>query len=368
VHTLPAHRTPGTAALRSSFVFATAIVVAVSVVAAPALAADPAASATPPVVAPGEPWIVYEWEADGALSSREPKAAHLVRADGSDAHTVVVQDGAWVLHPDWSPDGERITYDIDFKTIWTADADGSDSQVVVSCEAPCDQVAYPAWSPNGTRIAYSRFDLHDGIYTDGAIEVVDLATGARSKVVETRAPDFPEYARWAPDGQRMVLQLSHYPDDTPITVEGEQPGMVGSTIVVADLQDARAATLHPITPDDIWASYPDWNPVQDLIVFGTYDLGAFNGTDEPSNLSTVRPDGSDLTQITSFGPGEDRAVQPSWTPDGTRVIFAWATGVTGGMDYPATVGLVDADGGDLTRGLPAADPIHVTHPRLRPTP
>jgi hypothetical protein len=151
-------------------------------------------------------------------------------------------------------------------------------------------------------------------------------------------------------------------------VDGPLPAST-MTIAVVDLRDGPEATPFTIPGTDPFADYPDWSPTDDLIVFTTYDLSFYNQTDEPSNLYTVRPDGTELTQITFFGPGEDRATQPRWTPDGSRIIFAWASAGTGpNGDYPAQVGFVDADGGNLTQGLPGPDPVYVTHPRLRPTP
>ncbi len=100
-------------------------------------------------------------------------------------------------------------------------------------------------------------------------------------------------------------------------------------------------------------------------MFNTYDLGDYNDTDEASNLFTVRPDGSGLTQLTSFGRADTRATQPTWTPDGQRIIF---TSIARSGYHNAQVGFVDADGGNLTHGLGGSAPVYVTHPRLRPTP
>ncbi len=108
----------------------------------------------------------------------------------------------------------------------------------------------------------------------------------------------------------------------------------------------------------------DWHPTEDLIVFGDHDIGSENSTDEPTNLYTVRPDGSELTQITSFGPGEARAGQPTWTSDG-RIVF---THVTGDEDQHREVAFVNADGSGLEIAVPAEEvgEFNRPHPRTRP--
>ena len=82
------------------------------------------------------------------------------------------------------------------------------------------------------------------------------------------------------------------------------------------------------------------------------------------NTATIRPDGSALTQITQFGPGEARASQPTWTSDG-RIIF---THVTGADDSDREVALVNADGSGLTiaASAEAVGEFNRPHPRMRP--
>ncbi len=98
-----------------------------------------------------------------------------------------------------------------------------------------------------------------------------------------------------------------------------------------------------------------------LIVFTTYDLGEFQGTDEPSNLYTIRPDGSGLTQLTAFGLGERRATQPTWTPDGERIFTLVEHAPE--FDRPRRAAFIDPSGNGLTILEPSA-----THSRLRPDP
>ena len=66
--------------------------------------------------------------------------------------------------------------------------------------------------------------------------------------------------------------------------------------------------------------------------------------------------------MTSFGLGNQRAIEPTWTPDGERIVFTLVDGFGGGQ-IPA-IALVDADGGNVSRlGFAAG-----TAGRLRPTP
>lgn len=94
-------------------------------------------------------------------------------------------------------------------------------------------------------------------------------------------------------------------------VDGPLPAST-MTIAVVDLRDGPEGTPFTIPGTDPFAHHPDWSPTDDLIVFTTYDLSFYSQTDEPN--------GTELTQITFFGPGEDRATQPRWTPDGRRII------------------------------------------------
>ena len=94
----------------------------------------------------------------------------------------------------------------------------------------------------------------------------------------------------------------------------------GSAIAVIDVTGEGAEPV-VLTDWSMYATYPDWRPGSDEILFSTYDLNEFPATDEPSNLYTIKSDGSGQTALTSFGRAEQRATQPTWTPDGSRIIF-----------------------------------------------
>ena len=110
----------------------------------------------------------------------------------------------------------------------------------------------------------------------------------------------------------------------------------------------------------MYATYPNSRPGSDEILFSTYDLGEFPATDEPSNLYTIKPDGSGQSALTSFGKAEQRATQPTWTPDGSRIIFA-LVGQQADIDNPRQAAFIGGNGSNIVDIGVAA-----THPRLRP--
>lgn len=303
-----------------------------------------------PSIAPGDPWIAY--------SSHD--GIHLARPDGSD--DLILDVGAGSTHPDWSPDGSRLAYVKDSTEIWSANADGTGQSRVVACDAGCDFLDNPAWSPDGTQMAYVRFASAEGRFTGSTIEVIDLETGSHRSVAEGTAPEFLVGPRWSPDGGSLVVEIDRYPDE-PLLVDHGYP-VVGNAIAVVDISGPGPGTLRRLTDWALFATYPDWHPSEDLIVFSTYDLSSFQQTDEPSNLYAIRPDGTEVTQLTTFGPAGTRATQPSWTPDGERIIFTQVGQEPGDFDQPRQVAFIERDGAALT----VLDRIDRTHARLRPTP
>jgi hypothetical protein len=133
----------------------------------------------------------------------------------------------------------------------------------------------------------------------------------------------------------------------------------GSAIAMVD---AETVSAEPVTLTDpaLFAAYPDCRWADDRIVFTTYDLSEYQATDEPSNLYTIGSDGTELEQLTTFGRADQRAAHPTWTPDGTRILFT-LVGHSPAFDNPRQAAFIDEHGRGLEILAPAA-----THPRLRP--
>ncbi|WP_199842406.1 TolB-like translocation protein, partial [Streptomyces scabiei] len=106
----------------------------------------------------------------------------------------------------------------------------------------------------------------------------------------------------------------------------------------------------PLTPAGLEPNRPTHSPDGDLVAFCAYQGGGFH-------LWTMRPDGSELKRRTD-GPWDDRA--PAWSPDGTRLAFCSERGGDPdrpGGGCPYRVHVLDLATGEITRvtGLPGQD-------------
>lgn len=113
---------------------------------------------------------------------------------------------------------------------------------------------------------------------------------------------------------------------------------------------ARRRQGGPLTPAGLEPNRPTYSPDGGLIAFCAYQGGGFH-------IWTMRPDGSELEQRTD-GPWDDRG--PAWSPDGTLLAFGSERGGDpGGPSHasPYRVHVLDLGTGDITRvtGLPGQD-------------
>jgi Tol biopolymer transport system component len=307
----------------------------------------------------GEPWIVYT-QAYTDAAGVSGAGTYLVRPDGRDGHPLLT---VLAGHPDWSPDGSRIAVDVDPSETWTANADGTDAKQLIACSgASCMYVGYPAWSPDGKQMAFVR------VLTAAApenerdqIEVIDLATGATHVVAmpPVAGSEEAQYIgpRWSPDATQIVFAVLRYP--TPPT----DANILGSSIAIVNADGSEADAPRILTDPALFGAYPDWSPDGQRIVFNTYPIGSFQDTTKAQNLYTIRPDGTEMTQVTHFGENDSRAAEPTWTPDGKRIIFMYIARDPSNPAGARSIAFVDADGSNLT----VVD-MFGQHPRLRPTP
>jgi hypothetical protein len=339
----------------------------------PALTASPSSTSYP--VLDGEPWIVHMSNTAGGGTDR----IFLMRPDGSDRQQLVTGLNGEQEHPDWSPDGSLIAFDRhtrdaarpgrDLVEIWVMDANGHNPRRIAACDAPCYQLAYPAWSPDGRSLAVSRFDeLSNGVWGPSAVEVIDVESGRRRIAYET--PDGSttmHYPRWSPAGTTILFTLETYTDVSEVSLE--------SSVVATVAADGSSATPARMTPAGVAVDAADWHPDGDRILFGTgFDPKATGPSSEPTNIWSMRVDGTGLVNLTNFGNSARRAIQGTWTPGGTGIVFTLVEGFADVQS--ALIATMNGDGTGLSVLKPDLGPGVVprlgfgdgTGGRLRPVP
>lgn len=234
------------------------------------------------------------WSSDGTKITLSATRAHTYSGRGSKSDIYLYDLGdarftrlpsddhkdfspAW--YPTWSPDGQRLAFVSEGREhrseIFVMNVDGSEPQRVTtiprgdSCWAPCGPIS-PRWSPDGTKLAYTLRGINSPehrevhvVQADGSGDIRLMASGVSG-----------EQPAWSPDGKRLVLA----------SIRG---GF--SAIYLVNLDGSG---LTPLTKHEDNASYPQWLPGEEKIVFV-----------QGGELYLMNPDGSRQIRLDATATG-----------------------------------------------------------------
>jgi Tol biopolymer transport system component len=217
--------------------------------------------------------------------------------------------------------------------IYLMGADGSGATRMTDSEK---QDIFPAWSPDGTSMAFIHDSLEDGGTTPSAgaapspgaataqdnldLYVVE-GTGALHRLTDTAGREIAPV--WSPDGGQIAY----------VTDEGGEPNIS----VISSAGGAPTELTHDTMPD----FDPSWSPDGSKIVYAAYPERCSLGTPTcTKDIYVMDADGGSPVELTK---GFNQDGEPSWSPDGTRIVFDRGTG----QDYDVFV--MNADGSELRR-------------------
>ena len=257
----------------------------VLIVLLPAFAAAPTASAA----FPGRNGLI----AMGRDLDDGSRPILTMRPNGHDLTRITHGDGVHGLL-EWSPDGRQITFTLDDCSIGFVDADGSNYRVLppedptsIPGEDICDGDS--SFFPDGQHVVYDHYDIRAD---RGALIEMRLDGSDRHVLIADACCD-PNVS----------------PDGTKISFRRDDP------LVVANLDGSGE---HQVSPDWIVGIKTDWAPDGSRLV---YWASGDPGPDDLTNVYSVKPDGTDLTQLTQFTDPHFRVSGTGYSPDGQWILF-----------------------------------------------
>lgn len=245
------------------------------------------------------------WSSDGSrIAVGRGRNLYVMNADGSDAHVVASSPfNLRLSEQPWSSDSTGVAVNIpelNYQSpprsdVYVANVTGGPPRRVTFDGTPKDP---PVWSPDGSKLAYTVF-----LPFRSELFVVDAAGGAPSQITPTGSEFvYNRDPSWSPDGQSLAFSRG---------VE-TQPSRIFT--VSRDGSSFRQVT-------SIAGEWPAWSPEGDRIAFTTGANSSRVGGVWDRDIYAVDSDGSDLARLTESSERHVRDVVPSWSPDGSRLLF-----------------------------------------------
>jgi Tol biopolymer transport system component len=245
------------------------------------------------------------------------------------------------------PDGTRLLYSED-RGLALTDVSGSEPELITATQCPAGTVTNcpnlgGTLSPDGTRLAYT---IYPGSQADeSVVATFDLTTTQITLLESTRTAGLNQGCvtaagqgdnvspMWSPDGSRLTVTRVNI---GPLDGRGNCRSIVYS--VNADGTDFRVVV--PSRTRHQPAS-SGWSPNGSHLLLSLHDDDPNGGSDAACDIAIVRPDGSQLRQLTSDG----ISCTPRWTRDGRILFDKWIDLEADTFD----LWIMDADGANPTK-------------------
>lgn len=234
-----------------------------------------------------------------AYSAGSPSQVYSVSADGGAAQQIT-HDAAGAAHPDWSPDGRFLAYDVGGRRIAVSDASGGGERVITIDQSGID----PTWSPDSSQIAFTGVEYDENGNPETTALYVTQADGSNYvRIGNGSEPD------WSPKGDWIVYHSNPANSD----------GCPGIWRVRSDGSDHRSVAPGYLNDDGSTCSGGGADP-----------SFAPNG----KRVAYVSPDGTTIFTTGLYGGSEHRVVRdaapkssPAFSPDGRWIIYSTADGL-----------------------------------------
>ena len=297
---------------------------------------------------------------------------------GHDAHPVgrFPEDYHGSFDLAWTADGRRLLLTWwsrrPARDLWAVQADGSRLRRLLTTGR---DISFPAWSRDGTQLAYSSGTFYDSLcgYCDPTISVANQYARQRS-VVRTRRVAQPAHggdASWSPTGNQVAVAPYCWCEQLTVTnLDGSGTKAITPDVALAAAWSPDGTEIAYASGEDgsVWEVRPDGSERHKLLAARSAisvtslawspDGVKFAFTTR-QGLYVANASGGDVKRIVGI-----HAWHPSWSPDGSHIVFAAVTpgNVTGNSD----IYVVDVHGSGL-RAI-ARSPLEDTDPSWQPAP
>ncbi len=263
-------------------------------------------------------------------------AIYRVNPDGTDLRLLSesVSPPANELVPAVSPDGEWVAYQSQYNGVWKMRPDGTERCLV---EAHGGGVATTGWSPDGTMILYNNVSTcSEDLYAVGP------NCGSIGRLFVDAGVDIPE---------PVAFDVS-WPIQSKLAVFGA--GCGGSRTLYMWNQSTSHFESIPILGYHL--NEMDLSPDGERFALSIQTTRPDGGV--YSNIYTANADGSGLRQLTFNTDSYTYDVFPSWSPDGSKIVFCHQ------IPYDHVLQIVNADGSGNPVRIPifTDQKIRVYHP------